>query len=141
MPEQRSASCSARRRDPDRVLIVEANALLPRTLGIPPDHPHALHVDEVDVLVRERAGPVLLDEPPPTDVERAIAQHAAAFVADGCTLQTGIGAVPSTVVSLLAEHDGGDYGIHSEMFTTGLMQLHKAGKVTNPARASSRASR
>ena len=38
---------------------------------------------------------------------------------------------PSTVAALLAEGDGGGYGIHSEMFTTGLMRLHQAGKVTN----------
>ena len=50
---------------------------------------------------------------------------------DGATLQTGIGAVPSMVATLLAEGDGGDYGVHSEMFTTGLMRLHQAGKVTN----------
>ena len=35
------------------------------------------------------------------------------------------------VAALLAEGDGGDYGVHSEMFTTGLMRLHEAGKVTN----------
>jgi len=64
-------------------------------------------------------------------VDRAIAAHVRAFVTDGATLQTGIGAVPSTVAALLAEGDGGDYGIHSEMFTTGLMRLHQAGKVTN----------
>ena len=34
------------------------------------------------------------------------------------------------VVRLLAEGPGGDYGVHSEMFTTGLMHLHEAGKVT-----------
>ena len=55
-----------------------------------------------------------------------------AFVPDGATLQTGIGAVPSTVATLLAEGGGGDYGIHSEMFTTGLMRLHQAGKVDQP---------
>ena len=67
----------------------------------------------------------------PTDVDRAIAEHVRAFVPDGATLQTGIGAVPSTVATLLAEGDGGGYGIHSEMFTTGLMRLHQAGKVAN----------
>jgi hypothetical protein len=36
-------------KDPDRLLIVEANSKLPHTLGLPPAHPHALHVDEVDV--------------------------------------------------------------------------------------------
>ena len=35
------------------------------------------------------------------------------------------------MAGLLAEGPGGEYGIHSEMFTTGLMHLHKAGKVTN----------
>ena len=39
--------------------------------------------------------------------------------------------MPSVVATLLAEGDGGGYGIHSEMFTTGLMRLHQAGKVTN----------
>jgi len=52
-------------------------------------------------------------------------------VPDGATLQTGIGAVPSMVAALLAAGTGGGYGIHSEMFTTGLMRLHQAGKVTN----------
>src|SRR5690606_28824578 len=35
------------------------------------------------------------------------------------------------VAALLAEGPGGDYGIHSEMFTNGLMALHQAGKVSN----------
>lgn len=117
--------------DPSRQLVVEANPHLPRTIGIPPEHPHRLHVDEIDVIVPGDTPPFVLDDPPPTDVERAIAGYAAGYVRDGCTLQTGIGAVPSTVVSILAEGDGGDYGVHSEMFTTGLMQLHEAGKVSN----------
>ena len=39
--------------------------------------------------------------------------------------------MPNAVVGLLANGSGGDYGVHSEMFTTGLMRLHEAGKVTN----------
>ncbi len=46
-------------------------------------------------------------------------------------MQTGIGGVPSSIVGVLADGSGGDYGVHSEMFTTGLMRLHQAGKVTN----------
>jgi acyl-CoA hydrolase len=38
------------------------------------------------------------------------------------------------VATLLAEGDGGNYGVHSEMFTDGLMQLHRSGKVTNAAK-------
>lgn len=117
--------------DAGRVLLVEASPHYPHTVGLPPEHRHALHVDEIDVLVEADRHPFVLEDPAPTDVERAIAGHVAAFVHDGCTLQTGIGAVPSMVATLLAEGDGGDYGVHSEMFTTGLMRLHQAGKVTN----------
>ncbi|MGI9432392.1 MAG: acetyl-CoA hydrolase/transferase family protein, partial [Myxococcota bacterium] len=53
------------------------------------------------------------------------------YVPDGATLQTGIGSIPSAVVQLLAAGENGDYGVHSEMFSTGLMHLHEAGKVTN----------
>jgi acyl-CoA hydrolase len=46
-------------------------------------------------------------------------------------LQTGIGSIPSQIATLLAEGNGGEYGLHSEMFTDGCMQLYRAGKVTN----------
>ena len=116
--------------DPDRVLLVEASPHFPRTVGHG-EHRHALHVDEIDLLVESDRLPFVLDDPAPTDVERAMAEHVRAFVPDGATLQTGIGAVPSMVAALLADGPGGGYGIHSEMFTTGLMRLHQAGKVTN----------
>lgn len=116
--------------DPDRVLLVEMNERMPRTRGLG-DYRHAIHVDAIDIAIRSDADPFVLADPDPTDVDRAIAANVAGFVPDGATLQTGIGAVPSTVARLLAEGDGGDYGVHSEMFTTGLMYLHQAGKVTN----------
>ena len=117
--------------DDARVVIVESSPRFPRTHGLGTDHRHALHIDEIDILIEGDREPYALEDPPATDVERAIAEHVAAFIPDGATLQTGIGAVPSVVVSLLADGDRGGYGIHSEMFTTGLMKLHRAGKVTN----------
>ena len=117
--------------DVERLLVVEVADRYPRTAGLLPDYRHALHIDEIDFIVESDREPLTIDDPPPTDTERAIAEHVRSFVPDGATLQTGIGAVPSTVATLLAEGDGGDYGIHSEMFTTGLMRLHSAGKVTN----------
>jgi acyl-CoA hydrolase len=119
--------------DADRLLVVEVSERFPRTYGAT-GHRHAVHVDEIDVLVESQKEPVVTEDPPPTDVDRAIAEHVRAYVPDGATLQTGIGAVPSAVASLLAEGDGGGYGIHSEMFTTGLMHLHEAGKVANRKR-------
>jgi acyl-CoA hydrolase len=116
--------------DPDRLLVVEVSPAFPRTYGVG-DYVHSIAVDEIDVLIESDKEPVITADPPPTDIDRAIAEHVRAFVPDGATLQTGIGAVPSVVASLLAEGDGQGYGVHSEMFTTGLMRLHQAGKVTN----------
>ena len=116
--------------DPDRVLVVETNPKFPRTYGSDL-HPHRVHVDEIDVIVESVRDPFVLPDAEATDADRAIAHHVRPLVPDGATLQTGIGGIPSTVVGLLAGGDGGDYGVHSEMFTTGLMQLHRAGKVTN----------
>ncbi|MEO0492464.1 MAG: acetyl-CoA hydrolase/transferase C-terminal domain-containing protein [Actinomycetota bacterium] len=117
--------------DPDRLCMVEASAAFPRTPGLPPEHRHALHVDEVDVVIDSDATPFLLADKPTSEVDEAIAGFAADFVPDGATLQTGIGGIPNTIAALLAERPGGGYGIHSEMFTTGLMRLCLAGKVTN----------
>jgi acyl-CoA hydrolase len=118
-------------RDPDRLLVVEMNPKLPRTLGVPPEHPHALSLDEVDLLIESDLDPFYLPDHPPNDIERAIAAHVAPFIPDGATLQTGIGGIPNEIVEVLAEGPGGDYGIHTEMFTNGLMHLQRKGKVTN----------
>jgi len=118
-------------RDPERLLIVEFNRTLPRTFGLPPEHPHALSLEEIDVAIEGDRDAFVLPDSEPSDAERAIAEHATRFIEDGATLQSGIGGIPNAVMRLLAQAPGGDYGIHSEMFTTGLMQLHHAGKVTN----------
>lgn len=118
--------------DPERLLVVEVSDAYPRTFGLG-QYRHALHLDEIDVLVRSSDAPLALPGggAPPTDVDKAIAGYAVKFVPPGATLQTGIGSIPSQIATLLAEGDGGDYGLHSEMFTDGCMQLHLAGKVTN----------
>lgn len=117
--------------DPQRLCVVETSPNFPRTVGAPPAHRHALHIDEVDVVVTGDASPFELADAAASDVDTAIAEYAAPFVPDGATLQTGIGGIPNAVASLLADGPGTGYGIHSEMFTTGLMRLCKANKVTN----------
>ena len=116
--------------DPDRVLLVEINPHLPRTRSLAP-FDNTLPVALIDVLVEADGQPYELQDAVPSEQDVAIAGHALRFVTDGSTLQTGIGAVPNMVAAALAEGEGGDYGVHSEMFTTGLMRLHQAGKVTN----------
>jgi acyl-CoA hydrolase len=117
--------------DPDRLLIMEVNPNLPRTKTLSPEFDNTIPVEVIDVLVEADGVPFSLEEPPPSDEDRAICDHALAFVVEGATLQTGIGTIPNIVASELASGPLGGFGIHSEMFTTGLMQLHQAGKVTN----------
>lgn len=117
--------------DPDRLLIVETSDRFPRTFGLLPEHIHRLHVDEIDVLITAGGEPTSIPTQEIDDTDRALAAHAAKHIADGSTLQTGIGSVPEAIANHLATTPGGDYGIHTEMFNDGLMTLHKAGKVTN----------
>jgi acyl-CoA hydrolase len=118
-------------RDPDRLLIVEVNPHLPRTGSLPPTYDNSIPVDLIDVLVESDGEPFALTDPPTTEADETIARHALAYIHEGSTLQTGIGAIPNIVAAELARGPLGGFGVHSEMFTTGLMQLHQSGKVTN----------
>ncbi|HEX4433189.1 MAG TPA: acetyl-CoA hydrolase/transferase C-terminal domain-containing protein [Acidimicrobiales bacterium] len=121
-------------RDPDRLLIVEVNPHLPRTKSLPPTYDNTIPLDIVDVLVESDGAPFALEDTPADEVDATIAGHALSYVREGSTLQTGIGAIPNIVAAELARGPLGGFGVHSEMFTTGLMRLHQAGKVTNEAK-------
>jgi len=62
-------------------------------------------------------------------VTRAIGEQIADMIEDGSTLQLGIGAIPTAVGSLL--HEKNDLGIHSEMFSDGVVELMKSGVINN----------
>lgn len=64
-----------------------------------------------------------------TEVDTAIANHIATLIHDGDTIQTGVGAVPDTVLSLLSNHK--DIGIHTELASTGVMRMIEKGVITN----------
>ena len=118
--------CRRAGRDPARFLLVEVSPHYPRTPGIgavPNLVAHALVVTDLE--------PIAFPNDPGTPEDARIAAHAAAFIPDGATLQTGIGSVPNLVAHALAAGPGGNYGVRSEMFTDGLYQLIKAGKVDN----------
>ncbi len=121
-------------RDPDRLLVIEINPKLPRTRSLPPRFTNTLPVDLVDVVVEADGDPYTLGQTQADDIDRSIAERARSFITDGATLQIGIGTVPNMVASELATEANGSYGIHGEMFTDGLMELHQAGKVTNTSK-------
>lgn len=121
-------------RDPERLLVVESNPHLPWTSSLSPRYDNTIPLDLVDVIVEADNPPFVLEDAAPSDTDEAIAANALRFVSDGSTLQTGIGGVPNMVATRLAAGPGGGYGVHSEMFTNGLMRLHQAGKITNDAK-------
>ncbi|MBX7101990.1 MAG: 4-hydroxybutyrate CoA-transferase [Myxococcaceae bacterium] len=106
-----------------RVVIAQVNPRMPRTFG------HAL------VHESRFAATVDVDTPLPQPgapkrgaAEAAIGAHVAGLVPDGATLQLGIGAIPDAVLESLQSHRA--LGVHTEMFTDGLLPLVRSGAIT-----------
>ena len=118
-------------RDPERVAVAEVVPDMPYVLGLGRYGGHRIHISEIDCVVESERSVFELPENPVTDEDRAIAQSVEHLIDNGATLQIGIGAIPNIVASLLAAGKKGDFGIHTEMFVDGIMQLHRAGKITN----------
>ncbi|MDG2047282.1 MAG: acetyl-CoA hydrolase/transferase C-terminal domain-containing protein [Halioglobus sp.] len=117
--------------DPKRLLIFITTNQLPSTMGYLPDYPHRIHLDDVDFIINEDFSPPMVDDVPLGALETALAHNIRPFIPDRATLQTGFGSIPGAVVKALSQGANGNYGIHSEMFTNGLMHLCKTGKVSN----------
>lgn len=86
-------------------------------------------MEDLDCIVEKDAPLVELMPPKIGDVERSIGEYCAKLIPDGATLQLGIGAIPDAVLLFLK--DKKDLGIHSEMFSDGVMELVEAGVVNN----------
>ncbi len=107
-----------------RVVIAEINPQVPRTMGN-----SAIHVDEIDLAVEvERQLPQHAPTEPSV-VDDAIGELVAQLIPNGATLQMGIGSIPNAVLAALHRHDG--LGVHTEMFSDGLVDLVRAGVVNN----------
>ena len=105
------------------IVLAEVNPNMPRTLG-----DSFLHVDRIAHLVPVDDPLYELKSEPLDEVCRQIGHHAAQLVPDGATLQMGIGRIPDAVMAGLRERS--DLGIHTEMFSDGVMALAKAGVIT-----------
>ena len=107
-----------------KLVIAQVNPQMPWT------GPHSLvSVDELDCIVEYEATLIELAPPKIGEVEKAIGEHCASLVPDGATLQLGIGAIPDAVLLFLKGKK--DLGIHSEMFSDGVVELAEAGVITN----------
>ena len=108
-----------------RTVIAMVNQQMPRSLGDSFVHVSKLsHVVEVDEPVLE-----LPMAPEVSEVARLIGENIASLIPDGATLQMGIGEIPDAVLDFL--EDKKDLGVHTEMFSDGLVDLFEAGVVTN----------
>jgi len=107
-----------------KLVVAEVNQQMPRCLG-----DSFIHVSKLTYVV-ETDRPVLeLPRPEFTDVHRRIGMHIADLIDDNATLQLGIGAIPDAVLSFLKNKR--HLGIHTEMFSDGVMELFEAGVITN----------
>jgi 4-hydroxybutyrate CoA-transferase len=123
-------SCDAARAAADAatVVLAEINERMPRTHGhtvVPLDRLAAyLHT--------QRPLPEHLSEGETPEVG-LIADQVAGLIEDGACLQLGIGAIPGAVLARLRDRQ--DLGIHTEMFSDGVVDLFKAGAITNRLKA------
>lgn len=103
-------------------VIAQINPNMPRTHG-----DGVLHIDEIDYGVEVTDEIPEIPELEPTAEELAIGEHCAGLIEDGATLQMGIGAIPNAVLKALTNHR--DLGVHTEMFSDGLIPLIEKGVV------------
>ncbi|MFM7103189.1 MAG: acetyl-CoA hydrolase/transferase family protein [Verrucomicrobiota bacterium] len=115
-----------------RCVVVEVDPRLPRV----PGRGNAIHESRVHYVVEtEGLGPPELPRAEPSETDRRIARHVAERVEDGDCLQIGIGGLPNAVCGALLEAGVRDLGVHTEMLVDGLMDLHRAGRVTGARKA------
>lgn len=107
-----------------RCVIAQINPRMPRTMG-----ESFLHVDEIDYCLE--AEDELPEWQPCGDIAKAetIARYVAQLIEDGSTLQLGVGNIPDMVCRALSGHH--HLGVHTEMFSDGVMQLMRSGVIDN----------
>lgn len=105
-------------------VIAQVNPRMPRTHG-----DGIVHITEFNaVVLGEQELPEVVCSSP-TEIASRIATHCAELVDNGATLQVGIGAIPDAVLNSLTSHR--ELGVHTEMFSDGLIPLIERGIVTN----------
>lgn len=105
------------------IVIAQVNKYVPRTWG-----DAIIKADKIDYFVEHDEPLYIHHNAPLSDVDRAIGRNAAALIEDGACLQMGIGGIPNAVLAELGNHK--NLGIHTEMFSDGLLPLIHSGVVT-----------
>jgi len=106
-----------------KIVIAEVTPNMPRTLG-----DAFIHVSEIDYIVECESKPIILQPPKISETDEKIGGYCAELIKDGDCLQLGIGAVPDAILGFLKHKK--DLGIHTEMFSDGVVDLVEAGVIT-----------
>lgn len=104
------------------IVILEINHNFPKTYG-----DLEIHESEVDFFIEADYKAPVLPEVESNEKDRTIGKYIADLIHDGDSIQLGIGGIPNAVAAALINKK--DLGIHTEMFTTGMMKLVKAGVI------------
>jgi acyl-CoA hydrolase/GNAT superfamily N-acetyltransferase len=107
-----------------KLVVAEVNRRMPRTLG-----DCFIHLKDIDHIVESDVPLPAWLPPEPDEVADRIGQNVAHLVRDGATIQAGIGMIPNAILSHL--RDKRDLGVHTEMFSDGIIDLVETGVVTN----------
>ncbi len=108
-----------------KYVIAQVNPRMPRTMG-----DGVFKIDSFDALVyHEQELPEVQYNQTFSEIAMRIGRHCAEIIEDGATLQAGIGSVPDAVLASLTNHK--ELGIHTEMFSDGILQLVEKGVITN----------
>ncbi len=103
-------------------VLAQINPNMPRTHG-----DGMIHADQIDYAVEVNEPLPTLETTTLTEAESAIGRYCAELIDDGATLQMGIGAIPGAVLAALTNHR--DLGIHTEMFSDGVIDLIERGVI------------
>lgn len=106
-----------------KMVIAQVNPRVPRTHG-----DGIIHISKIDAAVEVNEPIHISAIATPSDIEVAIGKHVAELIEDGATLQMGIGGIPNVVLNNLIHHKR--LGIHTEMFSDGILPLIERGVIT-----------
>jgi acyl-CoA hydrolase len=104
------------------VVIAQVNKFVPRAWG-----DAMISIRQIDYFVEHDESLYAHHNAPLTDIEVTIGKNVAELVEDGACLQMGIGGIPNAVLAELSNHK--NLGVHSEMFSDGLLPLVESGVV------------
>lgn len=107
-----------------KIVIAEINEQMPRTLG-----DSFIHFSKIDYAVPVNYPLAELPMGETNELSMQIGQHIAGLIEDGSTMQMGIGAIPDGVLHFLS--DKRDLGVHTELFSDGVMKLVQEGVINN----------